>query len=60
MNQHIETLSDAELLGTVGGDWNWGDFFSGSTWALGAGCSFSGHPALCVGTFISGGFALFF
>ena len=60
MNQHIETLSNAELLGTVSGDWNWGDFFSGATWGLGAGCTISGHPVLCFGAFISGGFSLYF
>ena len=49
-----------ELVETVGGEWDWGDFLSGATWALGAGCGASGHPVLCFGAIITGGFSLYF
>ena len=60
MNRQIVTLSSTERMGTVGGDWNWHDFFSGATWGLGAGCGISGHPVLCMGALFTGGITMFF
>ena len=60
MNRHIETLTDTELMATVGGDWNWGDFWEGVGWGLGFGCYSTGHPVLCVGSFSIGTILLVF
>jgi hypothetical protein len=60
MKQHIESLSTAEIADVVGGDWDWGDFWAGATWTLGAGCYVTGHPALCFGSMLTGGLFMYF
>ncbi len=60
MNQHLETLTDAELFRTVGGDWNWSDFTAGLGWAFGVGCYLSLNPFLCGAALVFTGFSLLF
>ena len=60
MNEHFETLSPAELVETLGGDWNWNDFFGGAAWAFGTGCMVSGHPVLCFGSATFAGLTMYF
>ncbi len=60
MNQHFAALSSAELSTTMGGDWDWGDFFGGAAWSLGVGCGITGHPVLCFGAASFAGLTLYF
>ena len=59
MTIKVQALSEAELLATSGGDWDWGDFVDGVTWTLAAGCYFTVNPGLCGGALISGGIGLY-
>ncbi len=60
MTIKVHALSEAELLATSGGDWDWGDFLDGLTYGLGVGCFWSGgNPFLCGGTLVAGGIGLY-
>lgn len=60
MKRDIQVLSAAELTATGGGDWDWGDFMDGVTYALGVSCYVSGaNPLLCGAALVSGGIGIY-